>query len=40
MFMEHHLVMAPKLELELLNVTANTLDIVVLPEDGEEQDKH
>ena len=40
MFMEHYLVMAPKIDLELLNITAYTLDVVVLPEDGEEQDKN
>ena len=40
MLVENDLVMAPEFKLELLEVGANAMDIVILAKDGEEQDKH
>src|ERR1035438_2385378 len=40
MLMQHRFVVAPKLELELLNIPAHALDVGGFLEDCEEQDKN
>src|SRR5437667_8773577 len=40
MFMKHRFVMAPKAHLELLSFPTYILDIVVLPEDGKEENEN